>query len=154
MDFIFHLRIKLDNVCHAISLTISGQGLSEWMRLSTLLIPRPLQVSLFIYFKISFYWLQREGRRGKKDRNIDGRETLTGCLLHTLTWDQVCNPGRFPDWELNQWSCGVWDNAQPAEPHQPEQHVIFDSWHWMRHEEQCLFIIESYFQHLLAIIER
>ena len=31
------------------------------------------------------------------------------------TGDLACNPGMFPDWELNQQPFGLQDNVQPTE---------------------------------------
>ncbi|ELK28842.1 Disintegrin and metalloproteinase domain-containing protein 5 [Myotis davidii] len=36
-----------------------------------------------------------------RDRNIDERETLIGCLLHASTGDQAHNQGMCPDLELS-----------------------------------------------------
>ena len=36
------------------------------------------------------------------------------------TGDLACNPGMFPDWELNWRPFGLQAHAQATEPHQPE----------------------------------
>ena len=39
--------------------------------------------------------------------------------------DLACNPGMCPDQELNRRPLGLWDDAQPTEPHQSGQKSFF-----------------------------
>ena len=40
-------------------------------------------------------------------------------LMHPPTGDLACNPGIYPDWELNQQPFGLQASIQSTEPHQP-----------------------------------
>ena len=35
------------------------------------------------------------------------------------TGDLACDPGMYPDWELNRWPFGSQAGTQSTEPHQP-----------------------------------
>ena len=56
----------------------------------------------------------------ERERNIDvqERDPLIGCLLHTPAADLAFNPGMCPDWELNQRSFDSQAGMQSTEPHQ------------------------------------
>ena len=54
----------------------------------------------------------------ERERNIDVREKHRSVASHMcLNQGPNHNPGKSPEWELNQWSFALWDNAQPTEPH-------------------------------------
>ena len=80
-----------------------------------------LKISIFNVFSdssflIFYLFIFRE--RGR-ERNIDVREKhqLVASRLPP-TRDLVCNPGMYPDWELNRQPFGLQDSAQPTELHQ------------------------------------
>ena len=63
----------------------------------------------------------------------EGREKHQSVASHTPpTEDLVHNSGICPDWEPNRPPLGLQDNAQPTEPHQSEQQLLFTEHllHW------------------------
>ena len=74
------------------------------------------------FFKVLFtYVLERgAGREKERERNIDRLPSYT-------PWpeDWNCNPGIYPDHELNQWPLALWNKAQPTEPNWSAWHYIF-----------------------------
>ena len=79
------------------------------------------QVKL-IYYRCNYFlndiylFLERgKGREKERERNINVWLPLT----HPPNGDLACNPGMYPDWELNQQPFGSQASAQPTEPHQP-----------------------------------
>ena len=69
----------------------------------------------FFFKEILFIFRQR-GREG------EGKGEKHQCVAAShppSTRDLACNPGMFPDWELNQWPLGSQAIAQSTEPHQP-----------------------------------
>ena len=89
----------------------------------------PLSRSTFLSFKdFTYLFLERGEDRGKeREKHWCARETLIGCLLHSPTGDLAQNPDMCPDWELNQWPFGLWDDMQPTEPHESILYFVF--WH-------------------------
>ena len=71
---------------------------------------------LFIYL-----FRAGEGGRERERERLRERERDPLLLVHTPAWDQTCNPGRYPDWELNRWSFTWWNHSQQTEPHQSGQ---------------------------------
>ena len=54
------------------------------------------------------------GREGERE----GEEHQ--CVVASLmppTGDLARNPGMCPDWDSNRQPLGLWDTAQPTEPH-------------------------------------
>ena len=71
---------------------------------------------LLFFLKILFiYFLKREkGREKERVRNVNVLEkhwSVASCTPPTR--DMACNPDICPDVELNQWSSGLQDDAQP-----------------------------------------
>ena len=58
---------------------------------------------------------REKGRAGEieGEKHRCQRETLIirFCLCVGATGDRTCNPGMFPDWELNWQPSGLWDAA-------------------------------------------
>ena len=77
---------------------------------------------LFIYF------LERgEGREKEKERNINVREIHQSVASHTCpAGGPSCDPGRWPDWELNWQPFGSQAGAQSSEPYQPGLKYIYN----------------------------
>ena len=63
---------------------------------------------------ISWFYRQR-GREGE----WEGETHQWVATSHTPpTRDLTCNPGMWPEWELNQWPFGSQTSTQSIEPHQ------------------------------------
>ena len=76
-----------------------------------------------VYFLKYFIYLfleRGEGREKERERNID--HLIASCI--PPTGDLACNPGMCPDWDLNLWPFGLWDNTQPTELYQSGQQVF------------------------------
>ena len=67
--------------------------------------------------KILFISFRERGREGEKERNTDVWH-LSATSHMPPTGDLAHNPGKYPEWELNQRAFTLWDNTQPTEPHQ------------------------------------
>lgn len=52
--------------------------------------------------------LVREEER-RRESNMEERETLIDCVLHTLYWDGACGPGICPNREWNYHPLGAQD---------------------------------------------
>ena len=66
-------------------------------------------------FLKTIYFLEKE-REGERE------EEKHPCVVASRmppTGDLDCNPGTFPDWELNRQPFGSRAGAQSTEPHQP-----------------------------------
>ena len=52
---------------------------------------------------------------------------MCDCFLHAPHGGPAlaCNPGMYPDWELNRRPSGLQDSTQSTEPHQPELILFF-----------------------------
>ena len=70
------------------------------------------QISFF-FLDFIYLFLERGERRKR------GRETSKfGCLLCAPYWGLACNPGMYPDWELNWLPFGSQAGTESTEPHQ------------------------------------
>ena len=79
-------------------------------------------VSFTLFFR--FYLLFERGERREKERREEKHPSVASCM--PITRDLAHSPGTCPDWESIRWPFGLQDNAQPTEPHQPEQfHSLF-----------------------------
>ena len=71
--------------------------------------------------QIFYLYLFTERGTGR-ERNTSMCERYIGWLPHLPpVGDLVCNPGVFPDWELNQRPFGSQAGTQSTEPHRPGQ---------------------------------
>ena len=76
--------------------------------------------SCFILLLLLFFLYLEEEGGGEGERNIDQLP-----LIHAPTGDWTHNPGRCPDQEPNWRPIALQDDAQPTEPHQSEQSVLY-----------------------------
>ena len=53
------------------------------------------------------------------------REIFVVASCAPPTGDLVCNPGIWPDWELNPGPFGLHASTQSTEPHQPGLKLLF-----------------------------
>ena len=71
-----------------------------------------------IFFFFCNYFFRERGRKGERERNINGREYTDQLpLIRTPAWDWTHHPGMCADGELKQWPFTSPDNAQLTEPH-------------------------------------
>ena len=68
-----------------------------------------------------YLFLERGGGKKKeREKNIDMQEVHQSVASHMPpAGGLACNPGMYPDWELNQWPFGSQASTQSTEPHQP-----------------------------------
>ena len=79
----------------------------------------------YIFFRVYLFLERGEGRKEERERNIDVQEKywfVASCT--SPTGDSACNPGMFPDWELNWWLFGLQAGTQSSEPHQPGHQLV------------------------------
>ena len=71
----------------------------------------------FLFFSfLRFYLFLERGREGE----TEGQKQQGVVACHMLpTGDLACNPGMYPDWELNWRPFGLQACTQSTEPHQP-----------------------------------
>ena len=70
-----------------------------------------------------------EGREKERGRNIHVREKHWLVASRTLPdWDQICNPGTCPEWELNPWPFHLGNTVQATEPHWSGLFHFFKLW--------------------------
>ena len=74
-------------------------------------------------FKKDFTYLLLE--RGKKGERKGEKHHCVVASHMPPTGDLACNPGTFPDWELNQRPVGSQAGAQSTESHQPGLYYDF-----------------------------
>ena len=68
-----------------------------------------------LFFLNTLFIFRERGRRGERDG-----ERHQSVASHTLpTGDLACNPGMFPDWELNWQPSRLQASAQSTETQQP-----------------------------------
>ena len=86
------------------------------------------------FFKKRLLTFRGEGRENERKRNI------TVWEIHWLadsctppSWDPACNPGMWPDWELDWRPFHLQAGTQPTEPHQPGliTYLLIDIVHYM-----------------------
>ena len=76
----------------------------------------------FLFFKFYLFIFRQRG----KERKREGEKHQCVVASHAPpTEDLACNPGMYPDWELNQWPFGSQARTQPTEPHQPGTNLLF-----------------------------
>ena len=68
---------------------------------------------------MTLFIFREKGREGERERNINVQEELRLVASCTPpTGDLARNPGMCPDQKSDQQPFGLWDDAQPTEPHQ------------------------------------
>ena len=74
-------------------------------------------IYLYSFFKKKIVFISRQrGREGERE----GEKHQ--CVVASYTppaGDLACNPGMYPDWELNWQPFGSQASTQSTEPHQP-----------------------------------
>ena len=81
------------------------------------------QLMFLSLFFLRFYYLFifREGKGGR-----EGEKHQCVVASHApLVGNLACNPGMYPDWELNWQPFGSQADAQSTEPHQPGMMTLF-----------------------------
>ena len=75
------------------------------------------------FFKKKILFSLSQGRRGGDREGEKHQCVVTSCT--PPTGDLACNPGMWPDWELN-WGCfGSQAGTQSTEPHRPGLNQLF-----------------------------
>ena len=74
-----------------------------------------MNVSAIFFF--TFYFIFR-GREKEGEREGEKHQCVIVSRM-PLIEDLACNPGMYPDWELNRRPFGSWAGTQSTEPHQP-----------------------------------
>ena len=79
-----------------------------------------------IFFKKILFTFRERGREGGREGEKH-QCVVASCTPHA--GDLACNPGMYPDWELNLQPFGSQSGAQSTEPHQlgPRQHIFDES---------------------------
>ena len=87
-----------------------------------------LDLFLFVFNTLFIYFWRWEEREKERERNMGvwEKHQLVLVTSHTPpTRGLPHNLGICPDQESNQWPFGLWDNAQPIEPHQSGLNCYF-----------------------------
>ena len=73
------------------------------------------------FFLKTLFIFRERGREGERE----GEKYHCVVSSHMLTGDPACNPGMYPDWELNWRPFGSQADTESTEPHQLGQHLHF-----------------------------
>ena len=86
------------------------------------LVTSPLS-NIFLFYLFIFKILFREGE-GREKKGEKHQCVVVSCM--PPTGDLACNTGMCPGLALDWWlPFGLWDNAQPTEPHQSGPEIYF-----------------------------